>query len=66
MNLSFKRDLKLNYTTPHTLQRNTGEQREPIVIVIRVVIVQIRIIAINIAHIIAIISRRRGKPPLIS
>lgn len=35
-------------------------------IVIRVVIVQIRIIAINIAHVIAIISRRRGKPPLIS
>lgn len=34
--------------------------------VIRVVIVQIRIIAINIAHVIAIISRRRGKPPLIS
>ena len=35
-------------------------------IVIRVVIVQIRIIAINIAHVIAIIRRRRGKPPLIS
>ena len=35
-------------------------------IVIRVVIVQIRIIAINIAHIIAIIRRRRSKPPLIS
>ncbi len=35
-------------------------------IVIRVVIVQIRIIAINIAHVIAIISRRRSKPPLIS
>lgn len=35
-------------------------------IVIRVVIVQIRIIAINIAHIIAIIRRRRNKLPLIS
>lgn len=35
-------------------------------IVIRVVIVQIRIVAINIAHVIAIISRRRSKPPLIS
>lgn len=35
-------------------------------IVIRVVIVQIRIIAINIAHVIAIISRGRSKPPLIS
>ena len=66
MNLSFKSDQKLSYTTLHTLQRNTGKQREPIVIVIRVVIVQIRIIAINIAHIIAIISRRRSEPPLIS
>ena len=66
MNLSFKRDLKLSYTTPHTLQRNTGKQREPIVIVIRVVIVQIRIVAINIAHVIAIIRRRRSEPPLIS
>ena len=65
INLSFKRDLKLSYTTA-LLHRNTGEQRNPVVIVIRVVIVQIRIIAVNIAHIIAIIRRRRSKPPLIS
>ena len=60
---SFKRDLKLSYTTPHTLQRNTGKQREPSVIGIRAVKVQIRIAAIITAHVIAAQGRRRSKIP---